>query len=207
MHYRRLPRFPLALSTTDVLLLIVMAALLKAHLLAAFAGSLVSLLFAVQHALIALVVLLHRPARSTRPDAAARRDLALSWAGTLLPLAMRTTTDSPGSAELGLIVLGSLLASAAILSLGRSFGIEPAHRGLQTRRLYRIVRHPIYAAYLLIVGGFLLAHLSWWNACVALLWLAVQVCRIRREEALLSGDGQYRQFMQQVRWRLVPGMW
>lgn len=87
-----------------------------------------------------------------------------------------------------LVVLGSLLATAAILSLGRSFRIEPAHRGLQTRRLYRVVRHPIYASYLPIVGGFLLSYASWWNGLVAVIWLAVQITRIQREEALLSQD-------------------
>jgi hypothetical protein len=52
---------------------------------------------------------------------------------------MRATTLPVTRVELVLVVLGSLLATTAILSLGRSFGIDPSHNGLQTRRLYRVV--------------------------------------------------------------------
>ena len=60
-----------ALSATDLALLIVMTALVKAHLEAALAGSLVSLLFGVQHIAIFVLTLLHRPATgqgSSRTD-------------------------------------------------------------------------------------------------------------------------------------------
>jgi protein-S-isoprenylcysteine O-methyltransferase Ste14 len=201
-RHRHRPR--LALSATDLALLIVMTVLVKAHLEAALAGSLVSLLFGVQHIAIFVVTLLHRPAAG---QGSSRTDLLLAWAGTLLPLAMRATTAPVTDVGLVLVVLGSLLATAAILSLGRSFGIEPAHRGLQTRRLYRVVRHPIYAAYLPIVGGFLFSYASWWNGLVAVIWLAVQITRIQREEALLGQDAQYQHYAQQVRWRLLPGVW
>lgn len=194
----------LALSTTDLLLLVAMAVLVKAHLSAALAGSLVSLLFALQHSIIAAVVLLHRPARHA---SSSWGDAALGWLGTLLPLAMRATAEAAGQISLGMVILGSLLASGAILSLGRSFGMEPAHRGLQTGKLYRVVRHPIYAAYLVIVGGFLTAYPSWWNGLVALVWLGVQIARIRREEALLSRDEHYQDYVRQVRWRMLPWVW
>jgi protein-S-isoprenylcysteine O-methyltransferase Ste14 len=193
-----------ALSTTDLLLLLVLVILMQAHLLSAIAGSLVALLFAVQHGIGAIVLLTHRPASQV---SSRLWDTALGWAGTLLPLAMRATAEPAGWLSLTIVASGSLLATAAILSLGRSFGMEPAHRGLQTRGLYRLVRHPIYAAYLLIVGGFLTAHLSWWNGVVALIWLRVQVARIQREETLLRSDGHYQDYVRQVRWRLLPGMW
>jgi protein-S-isoprenylcysteine O-methyltransferase Ste14 len=181
-----------------------MATLVSAHIRTALSGSLVSLLFGAQHLAILIVTLLHRPANTHRIPLA---DVLLAWAGTLLPLIMRSTPESITSAGLILIISGSLLATAAILSLGRSFGMEPAHRGIQVRWCYRIVRHPIYAAYLLIVGGFLLSYASWWNGCVALVWLGVQITRIRREEALLSRDEHYLRYTQRVRWRLVPGVW
>lgn len=199
---RRWPR--LALSATDLALLIVLTALVKAHLEAALAGSLVSLLFGVQHLAIFVLTLLHRPATD---QSSSRADLLLAWVGTLLPLAMRPGTENVSNLGLILIIPGSVFATAAILSLGRSFGMEPAHRGIQMRWCYRVVRHPIYAAYLLIVGGFLLSYTSWWNGFVAVIWLTVQITRIRREEALLSQDEQYQRYTQQVRWRLVPRMW
>src|SRR5579859_5154198 len=81
------------LSTTDLLLLLVLVILMQAHLFTAITGSLVALLFAVQHGIGAVVLLAHRPASqvSSRPW-----DTALGWAGTRLPLAMRATTELAG---------------------------------------------------------------------------------------------------------------
>jgi protein-S-isoprenylcysteine O-methyltransferase Ste14 len=42
---------------------------------------------------------------------------------------------------------------------------------------------------------------------VAIIWLAVQITRIQREEALLGQDAQYQHYAQQVRWRVLPGVW
>jgi protein-S-isoprenylcysteine O-methyltransferase Ste14 len=42
---------------------------------------------------------------------------------------------------------------------------------------------------------------------VALIWLWVQVARIQREETLLRSDGHYQDYVRQVRWRLVLGLW
>ncbi len=60
---------------------------------------------------------------------------------------------------------------------------------------------------LIMVGGFLTAYLFWWNGLVALIWLGVQIARIRHEEVLLSNDERYQRYAQEVRWRLVPGVW
>jgi len=202
-HHRSSPQ--LVLSKTDALLMGVMAALLRGYLSAALAGSIVALLFAVQHASIIFFTLLHRPS-NTAPTS--RTATMLAWLGTLLPLAMRPTGSSL-IPPLGpsLFAIGSVLATGAIISLGRSFGLEPAHRGLQTRLFYRVVRHPIYAAYLLIVGGFLLTYTTWANGVIAFIWLLIQIARIRYEEALLRQDEQYQLYTQSVRYRLVPGVW
>src|SRR5262249_50170605 len=68
-------------------------------------------------------------------------------------------TARPGASPLGglaplyvaLQLLGSLLAIAALLALGRSFGIVAANRGIQSHGPYRLVRHPTYASYLLVL--------------------------------------------------------
>ena len=52
-------------------------------------------------------------------------------------------------------------------------GIVAAHRGIKTGGLYRAVRHPIYAAYLLAFGGFVLAHPSGYNTLVLLIWAGI----------------------------------
>lgn len=93
---------------------------------------------------------------------------------------------------------------AAILSLGRSFGIAPADRGLRTGGLYRWLRHPLYAAELWFYVGYLLGNWSWRNLVVFVVALILIVLRIRYEEALIDG---YDMYARQVRWRLLPFVW
>ncbi len=100
------------------------------------------------------------------------------------------------------VALGFLLA--ATLSLGRSFGIAPADRGLRTEGMYRFVRHPLYASETLFYIGYLLANLSWTNVFGLVGAVVVFIMRIRWEEQLIEG---YSAYAQQVRWRLVPYVW
>ena len=89
-------------------------------------------------------------------------------------------------------------------TLGRSFGLLPAHRGVVVRGVYQMVRHPIYLSYMLTHVGYLLAVFSWHNLLLFVLLYTLQVIRILREEALLSADPAYRAYMHKVRWRLIP---
>jgi protein-S-isoprenylcysteine O-methyltransferase Ste14 len=104
-------------------------------------------------------------------------------------------------------VFGAALQIGAALSMGRSFGVIPANRGVRTQGLYRAVRHPFYAAYLVSQVGYALNNPSAWNVGVVVLGTAFQVVRIRYEEQLLLGSGEYREYRSAVRWRLVPGVW
>lgn len=195
-----------SISKTDALFASVTLALLSLQVAAMLAGNITALLFVLQHLMVLLFLLTHRPPAN---DPIAWPDLLWAWAGTLLLLLMR---PSPMPLDLrmtgGLLLFcGVLFSLAGLLSLGRSFGMEPALRGVQTHGLYRIVRHPMYASYLLVAIGYLLANCSAWNSAVALLWLTAQVVRIRREEALLGMDPGYMRYKQKVRWRLVPFVW
>jgi protein-S-isoprenylcysteine O-methyltransferase Ste14 len=51
------------------------------------------------------------------------------------------------------------------LSLGRSFGLAPANRGVVSTT-YRFARHPIYLGYLITHLGFLVANPTGWNFAV-----------------------------------------
>src|SRR6266542_6470291 len=105
--------------------------------------------------------------------------------------------------------------AAALATLGRSFGIVPADRGLVRHGPYRFVRHPIYAFEALFFLGYLMAapgatsalfgsSLAIPNAGIIAAWAVLQVGRIIREERILGGYEQYRE---QVRWRLIPFVW
>jgi protein-S-isoprenylcysteine O-methyltransferase Ste14 len=64
----------------------------------------------------------------------------------------------------------------------------------------------MYAGYTLTQIGFLLAMPSALNAVLYALALAFQVARIHREERVLRLDPAYRAFADQVRYRLLPGV-
>lgn len=174
---------------------------------AVWRGDLGALLLMLQELLIVVLALRRAPVRDPADDAA---PAVLGWCGTLLPLLLRPHQSGVLALTLlgGAIQLtGGLVALAATRQLGRSFGIAAANRGVQSGGLYRYVRHPIYAAYLLVFGGFTLAHPSMGNALILLVWLGVQLLRIQAEERLLMRDAHYILYAAQVRYRLIPGGW
>ena len=132
---------------------------------------------------------------------------ALAFSGTFLPLLMRPTGSGPMSGVGDALQLfGFAAILAALWSLRRSFGIVPAHRGIRTTGMYRVVRHPLYAAELLTLAGVALAHPSVRNASLWIVELAVQLGRTRAEEAFLGRDPDYAHYVARVRYRLLPGI-
>jgi protein-S-isoprenylcysteine O-methyltransferase Ste14 len=106
-----------------------------------------------------------------------------------------------------LVILGAALSLASLMSLGRFFGVRPALRGLATRGTYRLVRHPLYLAYVLQDIGY---NLSEWSPGTLILvatgW-ASMIYRIQAEERMLSNDAAWATYAARVRYRLLPGIW
>ncbi|WP_245464692.1 isoprenylcysteine carboxylmethyltransferase family protein [Mesorhizobium sp. M1E.F.Ca.ET.045.02.1.1] len=92
------------------------------------------------------------------------------------------------------------------ISLGRSFAILPANRGVVTDGAYRFVRHPIYAGYLMGHVVFLLSNFSIYNFTVYAIISLFQIHRILREERLLAITPEYSEYLNKVRYRLLPGV-
>jgi len=69
-----------------------------------------------------------------------------------------------------------------------------------------MIRHPVYAAWLLSALGTSLAAPSIRNVALVALTIPFMVWRIALEEELLGRDPQYLAYRQRVRWRLAPGM-
>jgi len=73
---------------------------------------------------------------------------------------------------------------------------------------YALVRHPMYAGALLMLLATPLALGSWWGLLAFVPMLAAIVWRLRGEEELLSRQlPGYAEYRQQVRKRLIPGVW
>ena len=99
---------------------------------------------------------------------------------------------------------GVLLALVSLVTLGRSFGLVAANRGVKTRGPYRLVRHPAYAGYLISYAGYVLENPAPANLALLALSTAFQLLRIKEEERLLVRDSTYERYRSSVRYRLVP---
>ncbi len=102
------------------------------------------------------------------------------------------------------VIVGSGLTILGMISLNRSFAIVPAKREIKTAGMYRFVRHPLYASYLVMLTGYLLTNTTVENALIFVFVMACMFIRMFREEKHLSLDAEYRHYKQQVRYRLVP---
>jgi protein-S-isoprenylcysteine O-methyltransferase Ste14 len=132
----------------------------------------------------------------------------LAIVATCVPLLVSPTSQSliPTTIGASLLLTGLFFQIYAKLTLGRSFGCVAANRGLKLGGPYLVVRHPMYAGYLLSHIAFLAMNPSWWNASVYVLCYAIQIPRILTEERLLSEDAEYCEYEARVRYRLIPGV-
>jgi protein-S-isoprenylcysteine O-methyltransferase Ste14 len=103
-------------------------------------------------------------------------------------------------------ISGLLLMQVALLYLGRHFGLLPANRGLVMRGPFRLIRHPVYAAWLVTVSGTSMTVPTIRNFALVALTIPFMIWRIALEEKLLDHDPQYLAYRQRVRWRLAPGI-
>lgn len=167
----------------------------------------VNLLLLVSEGLLVVLVMVRRPATeiSLQP-----LDWLLAFAATAGPLLARpghaTALVAPGFAA-GLMVTGIVFQLVCKLTLRRSFGVAPANRGLIVAGPYKLVRHPIYASYLISQLGFLLLNPTGWNAGVLGASLIVQIFRVAAEETLLAHDAAHEAYRKAVPYRLVPGVY
>jgi protein-S-isoprenylcysteine O-methyltransferase Ste14 len=155
----------------------------------------------VFYTLVAVFFVLREPNRKE----CSKWETVLAVGAVFLPMLLLRPTGSgasvAGSVIQGVALLGILVA---LVSLGRSFGIAPADRGLVTSGLYRWIRHPLYATETLFYVGFLVSNPSWRNAIGFVMSLAVHVLRIHLEERILEG---YEGYARNVRWRMMPFVW
>ncbi|MFL5804161.1 MAG: methyltransferase family protein [Roseiflexaceae bacterium] len=133
-------------------------------------------------------------------------DWQVALIGTAAPLLQRAGITLPALEPIGLVLqaIGTLLATFAVISLGRSFGIIAANRGVRTTGFYRFVRHPLYGSYMIGYLGFLLGNLSFWNVSLIVLTVLCQYARAVAEERILLLDPAYQAYVQRVRYRFIP---
>lgn len=164
------------------------------------------LLLLVSESLVVVLTVMRRRAYLVDTSAAALTITAIALVG---PPLLRTG-NAPGLLPDALTALVSGAAVCFVIvgkiTLGRSFGIVPANRGVVDKGPYLLVRHPIYAGYLVSHLAFVLAYPSSWNIAVVIICDAALVWRALFEERLLRQDERYQAYCGRVGWHLVPGL-
>lgn len=168
-------------------------------------GHITGLLLLMSELLVVILMVIRRPAAAVERTWAARVITAASLAG---PPLLRTVSASPVADGWSAAIsgVGLLVVISGKVSLGRSFGLVPANRGVVSSGLYRFVRHPIYAGYLATHVGFCLAHPAWWNVMLLVASDTALLARLLYEEQILGADPAYAAYRARVRWRMVPGV-
>jgi len=159
------------------------------------------LLFVASETLVAALFML-------RSEPAAVSHSPLDWAlaitSTGAPFLFAPSGEGLLPAARLLIVAGVLLQIGGLLSLNRSFGLVAARRQIKTSGLYRWIRHPLYASYLLSYVGYVLSNSSIGNTATCLFASVLLLARLLREERFLSRDSEYVLYMRRVKYRVLP---
>ena len=91
--------------------------------------------------------------------------------------------------------------------LSRTVEVQDGQRVVDTG-LYGIVRHPMYSATLLLFLSMPVVLGSPFSLVIMLAYLPIIAKRIRNEEKVLAdGLEGYSDYMERVKWRLVPRIW
>ena len=106
---------------------------------------------------------------------------------------------------MGFLMYGEVLRENEYLS--RTVEVAEGQRVVDTG-LYGVVRHPMYAATLLMFLSMPLVLGSPVSLAIMLIYPVLIVRRIRNEEELLTRDlPGYGEYKQKVKYRLIPGIW
>lgn len=183
-------------------------ALLSVNLVADFAHThrATGLLLLVSESLVVVLTIVRRRARLVDRSAQSAVATAISLVGPSLVRVSAGLGLFPDLATTVVSAIGLIVVISGKLTLGRSFGIAPANRGVVVAGPYGFVRHPIYAGYLLTHLAFACAYPSPWNLGVLIVSDTALILRALCEERVLSTDSTYQIYCRRVAWHLVPGL-
>jgi len=132
-------------------------------------------------------------------------DWIISIGGAFGPLLLRPVGEVNDSLPLlGAQLCGQLIYVSALFSLNKSFGVVAANRGIKTRGLYRLIRHPVYLGLILSNGAYVVQNASTANSVICVTFVALTFLRIAEEERILRKDPAYVRYTLKTRWRILP---
>ena len=169
-------------------------------------GRVTGLLLLVSEMLVVVLTVMRRSAAAVDRSMRARVLTAVSMLGPSLLKPASVVALMPQVATVAVSAVGLAVVIAGKVTLGRSFGLMPANRGIVSSGVYRIVRHPIYMGYLVTHAAYLAAMPSGWNIAALVVADIALLARAVCEEQTLARDPRYREYQQVVRWRVCPGL-
>ena len=128
-------------------------------------------------------------------------DHRFGW--SLVPAPVSVVGDVLVAAGLGLAMLVVIQNGYAAATVTVEAGQQLVSTGL-----YGVVRHPMYTGNIVLMLGIPLALGSYWGLLLLVPGILVLVLRIRDEEELLTRElSGYREYTEQVHYRLLPYIW
>lgn len=157
---------------------------------------------------LTFVFLLRRPSKLTSKKVV---DWIVAIAGTFIGYlyeTMGTMSVFPTLKPAAYVVMvaAAFLSAIAVINLGCSFGIVPANRGIKTKGLYAVVRHPLYSLYILHDVSWLLNSFSAHNLFIFVFYCLLAYSRASREEKVLRQDPEYQEYASKTRYMFLPGI-
>ena len=164
-------------------------------------GEWIYLLFCFSEVVTILMLAIRRAPETVSTDPL---DWIFAVGGTLMPLVFSPAASGILPVAKYLVSVGSCMQILGLFSLNRSLAFVAAKRELKVGGMYRFMRHPLYASYLIMFSGYVLANTTLTNVAVYFLTLGLLFVRMLREEKHLAQDPAYCAYMQAVPYRLVP---
>jgi protein-S-isoprenylcysteine O-methyltransferase Ste14 len=169
-------------------------------------GRLTGLLLLASEALVVVLTVFRRAPAVVDRSFRARLLTTLAMMGPPLVRPVSLTPLVPDAVTVAISAVGLLVVIGGKVSLGRSFGLIPANRGIVSTGFYRLVRHPIYLGYLITHVAFVAANPTPWNIGLLLGADLALLARAVCEEQTLARDAEYQAYQARVRWRVLPGV-
>lgn len=169
-------------------------------------GHVTGLMLVASESLVVVLTVLRRRATLIDRSASAATVTCVSLVGPWLLRAGDASALAPDWVTALISAVGLGLVVIAKVTLGRSFGLMPANRGVIVAGPYSVIRHPIYTGYLVTHVAFLLAHPDVLNVAIIAVADGALIFRALMEERVLCDDAEYRSYCRRVGWHLVPGV-
>ena len=106
-----------------------------------------------------------------------------------------------------LILFAILQGILTAVVLGKSYDFLPALRHVKTKYIYQIIRHPMYLSSIIIKLGYVLKNFSVYNVLLLIVIVVLYNKRSKYEESIMSNDNKYVDYLRQVKYRFVPGIY